>query len=190
MVLVFSVRAVLPLFALLISAFSARAGEIPFDFVDGYILVHARVDAQPVTLVLDSGASASVLSLEAARRLHLPLGQPQSVDGVDAEATAFDMKRRRPPRRMGLPLGSFDLAIDLHNAAQLCSEHVDGLIGADFFKGRVTQIDYAHRCLRLLADGAGGRGVAAATGAERGFLPAGEREWLAAALDAPGHGLQ
>ena len=67
-------RAVLPLFALLISAFSASAREIPFDFVDGYILVHARVDAQPVTLVLDSGASASVLSLDAARRLHLPLG--------------------------------------------------------------------------------------------------------------------
>ncbi len=42
------------------------------------------------------------------------------------------------------------MAVDLRNAAQLCSESIDGLIGAGFFKGRVTQIDYAQRRLRLL----------------------------------------
>jgi len=52
----------------------------------------------------------------------------------------------------GLALGEIRLATDLRNAAQLCSEHVDGLIGAEFFNGRVTQIDYANRRLRLLAD--------------------------------------
>jgi len=149
-VLVFPVRTVLSALALLLFVFSAGAREIPFDFVDGYILVHASVNAQPVTLVLDSGASASVLSLEAARRLHLALGEALPVDGVDANGTAFRMKRTTPTVQ-GFPLGQFALAIDLRNAAQLCSEPVDGLIGADFFKGRVTQIDYANHRLRLLA---------------------------------------
>jgi hypothetical protein len=34
-------------------------------------------------------------------------------------------------------------------ADELCSRPVDGLIGVDFFKGRVVQVDYARRRLRL-----------------------------------------
>jgi hypothetical protein len=99
--------------------------------------------------MLDSGASASVLNVEAARRLHLAMGQGEPVDGVDADGTAFDMTPVTPMAG-NLPLGEFALAIDLKNAQQLCSERVDGLIGADFFKGRITQIDYAHHRIRLL----------------------------------------
>jgi hypothetical protein len=129
--------------------FAAAARDIPFDFVDGYILVHASVDAQPVTLLLDSGASASVMNVEAARRLHLALGEGQAVDGVEADGTAFEMERVTP-KVGGFALPVVGLAIDLRNAEQLCSERVDGLIGAEFFKGRVTQIDYANRRLRIL----------------------------------------
>jgi hypothetical protein len=143
------VRTFLPLLALVSLVCSAAARDIPFDFVDGYILLHARAGAQPVTLLVDSGASASVLSLEAARRLHLALGLPLPVDGVNADATAFCMEPATPAVR-GVPLGAISLAIDLRNAAQLCSEPVDGLIGASFFKGRVTEIDYANHRLRLL----------------------------------------
>ena len=142
-------RSYLASLALLIFGLTAGAREIPFDFVDGYILVHASVNAQPVTLLLDSGASASVLSLETARRLHIPLGDGEPVDGVDATGTAFDMAKTVPVAD-GLPLGNFELAIDLHNAEQLCSQHIDGLIGSGFFQGRVTQIDYANHVLRLL----------------------------------------
>jgi hypothetical protein len=63
--MVLPVRPVFSLALLLCLVFSACARDIPFDFVDGYILLHARVGAQPVTLVLDSGASASVLSFAA-----------------------------------------------------------------------------------------------------------------------------
>jgi hypothetical protein len=143
------VRVVLPILAFFSFLAGASAREIPFDFVDGYILVHACVNAHPVTLLLDSGASASVLSLQAARRLRIPLGPAEAVDGVDATATAFNIQPVTASAT-GLPLGQFALAVDLRNAAQLCSQRVDGLIGSDFFKGRVTQIDYAHSRLRLL----------------------------------------
>ena len=147
-------RVALPVLVLLLFVFSAGARDIPFDFVDGYILVRARVDAQAVTLVLDSGASASVLSLKAARRLHIALGAARPVDGVDADGTAFRIEPVTP-KLAGLWLGDFELAVDLRNADQLCSERVDGLIGADFFKGRIVQIDYANRRLRLLANAPG-----------------------------------
>jgi hypothetical protein len=143
------VRAILPILAAFCFVLTAAAREIPFDFVDGYILIHARVGGQPATLVLDSGASASVLSLDAARRLHLALGQAEAVDGVDADATAYNLAPVTPAAQ-GVSLGEISLATDLHNAEQLCRERIDGLIGAEFFKGRVTQIDYARRRLRLL----------------------------------------
>ena len=143
-------RFLLPALTLLVCAFSSlRAEEIPFNFVDGYILVHACVNAQPVTLVLDSGASASVLSLDAARRLKIALGKPQPVDGVDAGATAYHIKPLTPKSGQ-FSLGAFEFAIDLQSAAKLCSEPVDGLIGVNFFRNRVTQIDYAHQRLRFL----------------------------------------
>src|SRR5580658_4885229 len=106
-------RAVLmALFGSLLVALSAEARDIPFDFVDGYILLHASVDAHPVTLMLDSGASASVLSLQAARRLHLALGQAQPVDGVDADATAYDVGPVKATAD-GIALDGIGLAVDL-----------------------------------------------------------------------------
>jgi hypothetical protein len=77
------------------------------------------------------------------------LGEAEGVDGVDAEGTAFNLAPVTPTAQ-GVSLGEVSLATDLRNAAQLCRERIDGLIGANFFKGRVTQIDYARGCLRLL----------------------------------------
>jgi hypothetical protein len=146
------VRFVLPVlcsFFLLFQQSNASAREIPFTLSNGYILVQASVDSRPVTLLLDSGASASVLSLEAARSLHLATGKAHFVDGVDADGTAFDLKPVASSAR-GISLGDIQLAIDLRNAAQLCPRHIDGLIGAGFFEGRVTQIDYANRRIVFL----------------------------------------
>ena len=149
MLLVKTVRTFLPLLCFFALLCSAVAREIPFDFVDGYVLVHASVHAQPVTLILDSGASASVLSLEAARRLHLATGRAVSIDGVDASASAFAIAPVSATAS-GVSVGYIAMAVDLSRAAQLCSRHVDGLIGAGFFDHRITQIDYDRKCIRLL----------------------------------------
>jgi hypothetical protein len=117
--------------------------------VDGYILLRACVNAHPVTLVLDSGASASVLSLDTAHRLNIHRGEAEDVDGVNADAKAY--KIAPVVAQAGdMKLDTVGMAVDLHNASELCCEHIDGLIGADFFRGRVVQIDYAHQRLRLL----------------------------------------
>lgn len=155
MLFVSAVRAFLPILALFGFVLSAAARDIPFEFVDGYILVRASVDAHPVTLLLDSGASVSVLSLETAGRLHLKTGRAVPVDGVDASAAAYEMTPI-DARAAGVPLGEIAMAVDLSRAGQLCSRHIDGLIGAGFFDHRVTQIDYAHQVIHLLDAAPGG----------------------------------
>ena len=56
--------------SLAVPAMAAPAVEIPFRFTDGFICIEARLDkgGEPLTLLLDSGAGASVLSLRTARR--------------------------------------------------------------------------------------------------------------------------
>lgn len=143
---------------MLVSTAAGAPVEIPFDFVDGFILIEARVRDQPVSLLLDSGASASVLSVRTARRLHLAFRGREMVRGVEANATAL---RCEPVIAMAdeAALASIELAIDLSNAAQLCRRPVDGLAGVDFFAGRTVQIDFAARRLRLSPDRTPGPGA-------------------------------
>lgn len=135
--------------------FSARAAEapaeIPFNYVDGFILVKAQIEGTgaSLTFLVDSGASTAVVSLKAARRLHLPLGGTESVRGVGADALAYHLPAL-PVIANGVTLSKLHLAVDLHNASALCSREIDGLIGIDFFKGRIVQIDYAKERLQLL----------------------------------------
>jgi hypothetical protein len=147
---------------LALPARAAKPVEIPFTFTDGFIRVEAHVpqSAEPLYLLLDSGASASVLSLRSAQRLHLPLGKTQSVRGVGVEAAARQLAGVQATAN-GIVLADIPLAVDLSSADELCSRPIDGLIGVSFFKNRVVQIDYTHHVLRVAPGGA------VAAGAER-----------------------
>jgi hypothetical protein len=141
----------LPLFLLVVNTWVEAAQEVPFRLVNGFLLVSGTVEgrSEPLTLLVDSGASTSVLDLKTARRLRIALGQREAVRGVDSEAAAFRV------HGVGLALNGHgvdfaSLALDLSTALTLCGERVDGLIGAGFFAERVVQIDYPARKIRLL----------------------------------------
>jgi hypothetical protein len=131
----------------------ARAGgaEIPFDFADGFILLKAEVAGakEPLNLLLDSGAAATVLSLRAARHLHLKLGATEVVRGVGSETPAWHLSAPTA-KAGGIELPPFRIAVDLSNADALCSHPLDGIVGVDFFAGRIVQIDFVRHRLRLL----------------------------------------
>ncbi len=129
-----------------------RETELPFKFVDGFIIVTARTaqSSKPLSLLLDSGASTSVLSLQAAERMRIPLLAPEPVQGVGADSVAFHI----PPVRTTAGrthLSDIAIALDLSNAAAICREPIDGLLGMDFFAGRIVQIDYKAQRIRLLS---------------------------------------
>jgi hypothetical protein len=138
---------------LLPAAAMATPVEIPFTFTDGFIRLEARVaqSDEPLYLLLDSGAGASVLSLRTVQRLHLPLGGTQYVRGVGVDVAAYHLQGVRATAN-GADLADLPLALDLSAADELCSRPVDGLVGVDFFRNRVVQIDYTHHCLRISPD--------------------------------------
>ena len=106
---------------------------------------------EPLHFLVDSGASASVVNLGTAKRLNLALGPKVRVSAVGTTLTGhYPVKFSAMASQVELP-GEY-LAIDLSKLSNACSRSVDGLIGADFFRGRVVEIDYTAQKLRVFAD--------------------------------------
>ena len=103
-----------------------------------------------MNFLLDSGAGVSVLDLRMAKKLHVPLGAPLEVSGVESKSTAFRIPAIQATDG-NARLATISMAVDLAKAQEICSEPVDGLIGMDFFANRIVQIDYASHVIRFPA---------------------------------------
>lgn len=137
--------------ALLIAGQLQAATEIPFRFRDGMVWVKVAVPGRSAALnfLLDSGAGASVLHLPTARSLGAKLGAPEPVQGVHSRGIAYRVERFAGELG-GIAVPQRMLALDLSAVSFGCHQQIDGLLGADFFRGRIVQIDYAAEKLRLL----------------------------------------
>ena len=134
---------------LLISGIIRAETVIPFEYRDGliWVKVESAASARPLNFLLDSGAGASVLDLQTARRLGVKLGSQERVRRVGADAGAWRVREFRASVS-GIALGRSPLAIDLSETSRECSRSIDGLIGQDFFRNRVVEIDFKARCIR------------------------------------------
>jgi hypothetical protein len=151
------VRAKIALFAFLLILIVPRglhaqpAASVPFQFRNGllWIEVSAAGSSRPLRFLLDSGASKSVIDLTTARRCGLRLGRAVLVLGVGGEAEARRVVGFRG-QVAGQALPSDLLALRLDNVIAATGENCDGLLGADFFRDRIVQVDFATRQFRLL----------------------------------------
>jgi hypothetical protein len=125
--------------------------DVPIQYREGLLWVEVNSPKQnePLLFLVDSGASVSVINLATARRLHLNLGGKVGVAAVGKKVTGH-WPVRMPATLGAITLPDEYLAIDLRKLSSACEREVDGLIGADFFRGKVVQIDYAAEKLRLL----------------------------------------
>jgi gag-polyprotein putative aspartyl protease len=162
------------------------SSEIPIQFRDGLLWTEVCVEQnkEPLHFLLDTGASASVVNLSTARRLGLKLGPK-----VRAKAVATTLTGHWPvnlsAKSGDLELPGEYLALDLSKLSGACSRLVDGLLGADFFRNRVVQIDYLAQKLRVFAAAPSIAGTNAVPLESRpcGFRVAvnvngGKREWV------------
>ncbi|HTA29374.1 MAG TPA: retropepsin-like aspartic protease [Candidatus Cybelea sp.] len=135
-----------------VSAWCSPLSELPFKSRAGLIWV--QVDnprgGKPLQFILDSGAEASVIDFKTAQRLHLCLGQPVTVRGINSTTSGY-WTESASVRMGGVDLPTNFLAMDLSALSAACHRDVDGLIGADFFAGRIVQIDFTREKIRLLA---------------------------------------
>lgn len=103
----------------------------------------------PLHFLLDSGAGASVVDLATARRLGLKLGERQTAIGASGRADCYRVDGF-DARVEGVPVATTLLALDLSGPSRSCCRHIDGLIGADFFRDHIVRIDFAAETIQLL----------------------------------------
>lgn len=131
----------------------ARNG-IPFEInrVSGAILIRAQVNGQPVTLIVDTGSSHTILSSELLQVRALALQQ------AEAAAKGSGYVGRAAWAKATLQIGTMTwrdrtvLVMDDFRSMSNSMEHkVDGIIGEDVLKefGSVV-LDFKHQRLLLL----------------------------------------
>jgi len=125
--------------------------ELPIQFREGLLWAEVSVpqSKEPLHFLVDSGASASVVNLGTAKRLGLKLGPKVKVTAV-ATTLNGHWPVKLSAQASGLELPDEYLALDLSKLSGACSRPVDGLIGADFFRGRIVEIDYSAQKLRVI----------------------------------------
>ncbi|HZJ16668.1 MAG TPA: aspartyl protease family protein [Chthoniobacteraceae bacterium] len=114
-----------------------------------WLKVDVAMQATPLNFLLDSGAGKSVLNLGTAQRLGVKLGSREIVQGTQGGCAAYRV-RNLPATVASVPIPGEMLALDLSPVSEGCVTRIDGLLGADFFRGRVVQIDYTAQKIRLL----------------------------------------
>jgi predicted aspartyl protease len=127
--------------------------EIPFSYRSGFIFLAVTLDGQPqnspLRFILDSGAGESVLNLQSARRLGLKLASPRLIQNVEGGAVAYSVTGLSAS--VGpVKVPSSMLAMDIAPATSETGGRFDGLLGMDFFRGRILEIDYARQKIRLM----------------------------------------
>ena len=88
-------------------------------------------------------------SIATAKRLGLSFDEPVRVRSVESTMTGF-WTQGLSATANGMALPDDFLTLDLSKLSHACKQPVDGLIGADFIKGRIVQIDFEAQKIRLL----------------------------------------
>ena len=125
--------------------------EFPFQFREGLLWVEVTLpqSEKPLNFLLDTGAGVSVINLNTAKRIGIRLGQEVTVRGIQTMLTGY-WQQRMSAKVGNVKLPSEYLAVDLEKLSHSCERPVDGLVGADFFRGCVVQIDFDAQKIRML----------------------------------------
>ena len=133
------------------AAVNAPVVSLPFDLVRRHIMLPVVVGADTrLNFMLDTGDKYAVIDRDRARELRLPLGGKVHVKGSAAmsEGAMVQSTRYRIPGLHGFSQPVV-LTFPLTSLEKRLGARLDGIIGADFIREYVVEIDYAARVLRL-----------------------------------------
>jgi predicted aspartyl protease len=133
-----------------------QLADVSFELVHSQIVLSVtvgRVDGLHV--LLDTGTDPSVIDLETAARLGLPVAAEAS---GEAEGAGDGSNPVHPAKIAGLRIGSEEIppidavAMDLSAASRRLGVEIAGILGHSFLNGRIVENDYPRRLLRLLPE--------------------------------------
>jgi len=129
--------------------------KIPFDMVGTYVVLKVKINNnQPLNLLLDSGIgttliteltpSDSVVFDKSYKTVLKGLGS-----GYDIQAWVSDSNTLKIGKYMLKEQTVMVLEADIFNLSKHTGSKINGILGADFFKNQVVQIDYSRKCIYL-----------------------------------------
>ncbi|MDX6611756.1 MAG: hypothetical protein QOD75_942 [Blastocatellia bacterium] len=125
---------------------------IPFELVTRHIVLKVSVNnSRPLSFVLDTGDKYAVIDLDRARELGLNLQGEVRVGGAGAETRSGAFVRDATFSLPGLTGFSqpVTLALPIGRMAPKFGHDFDGIIGEDFIKQFVVEIDYPAGVIKL-----------------------------------------
>jgi Aspartyl protease/PDZ domain len=125
---------------------------IPFELVTRHVMLKVTVNnSRPLSFVFDTGNKFGIIDLDVARELGLKLqgeinvggGGGQTIKGSFVQGSSFAI-----PGLEGFSQ-AITLAIPLGNLAHRFGHDFDGIIGSEFIKQFVVELDYQARLIKL-----------------------------------------
>lgn len=142
-----------------------EAGEVPFLFENGFVLVPAKIKGkEPAEVVISTGAEYSTIDFAMAQKYKLQLlytGIPP-VTGHNDRTMSYSQV---PDVRVGPAVESLNMRLgSTAEVSRALGREIFGVLGNDFLKGRAVQFDFAKKVLRFLdrpaAEALRGKGAA------------------------------
>ena len=127
--------------------------DVPFELVANQVVVGIKIGGRgPFVSLLDTAVAPSVVDLALARELGLRVrgDLPGEVAGQGSEGATF-YPSELPDVRLGeLEVGDVEaVATDLSRLGSKLNQPLHAILGQSFFEGRVVQLDYPNRRVRL-----------------------------------------
>jgi hypothetical protein len=126
--------------------------SIPFELVHRHIVVKVSVNkSAPLPFVLDTGATQAIVKLDRAKALGLKLGAPVNAGGAGAGRSTGALVQGAQWTMPGIQGFSqpLTLALPLTNLASGLGTDIDGIIGGEFIRQFVVELDYQARRITL-----------------------------------------
>ena len=118
----------------------------------GLVLMKAEVDGKPVTFIMDTGCSHTILSTRLTRGRRLAFPPEAARPARESGWAGYAVKTKATVKIGGAvwPDHEFLAMDDLLDISNALGQKVDGMLGQDLLKEfKVVQIDFKHRRLVL-----------------------------------------
>lgn len=120
-----------------------KSHEVGFELDGGMILVHATIDENEHTFILDSGAPGLILNNFSKK------GTPSVISGLQGEMKAYDVLLNHF-KWAGIHYVNVDgVSTDLSHLENLTNRKISGLIGYDLLKHYEVSVDYSTQKIQM-----------------------------------------
>jgi hypothetical protein len=135
-----------------IASVPAPVVTIPFELVNRHVVIQVKVNnSRPLSFVLDTGDKFAIIDLARAKELGLNLRGEVRAAGAGAERPAGAFVKDSTFTIPGLAGFSqqLNIALPVQNLAPRFGHDFDGILGSEFIKEFVVELDYQARVMKL-----------------------------------------